>query len=196
MHNPFRYDDIPPHLEKFYKNQQFEEQLFVPLSGFDMLNLVDKKANIYIYRNLKDIHSIEQLLAPHGAAIILYEWKPNFGHWTGVFQRPNSNIIEFFDPYGHKPDDQNKFINSSFQQPHYLSRLLLDAFDRGYQIEYNSFPFQTKESRDISTCGRWVALRILMKSYSLEQFADLFFKIAKVPPDYLVTRITDRLVQE
>ncbi len=195
MMNPYSDFPIPSHLQKRYKNSNFEKSLFEPFSSIQLQQLINYQANIFLYRELAQFNCIEPVLGPFRAAIILYEWKHLYGHWVTLFERPGTNILEFFDPYGYKPDDENEFIPPNFQSPRYLSELLYKASLSGYDIEYNQFHFQTKDSKDISTCGRWVALRLLLRHWSLEKFADFVFNVAKVPPDYLVTSITNRLLK-
>lgn len=157
------------------------------LSDAEVLKLIDGKANMVMYRNLHKFNDIDEILGPHGACILLFEAKPNYGHWCCLFKLDN-NTIEFFNPYGGYPDDSLDFISDKFkkqsnQDQPYLSQLMLDS---PYDLTYNEFPFQ-KVGKNIKSCGRWCAVRLICKNMSLENFADFFFNNIG---DELVTYLT------
>lgn len=164
----------------------------IPLSGHNLLQLVDGKANIVLYPNMHYYKNIDQLLDPFDACFILFESKPNYGHWCLLF-KINPHTIEFFNPYQGFPDDSLKFINKQFksitnQDFPYLSHLL---YNSPYDLTYNEYPFQ-KFANDISTCGRWCAIRLIYKYFDLRLFAYLFFN--KFGDD-LVTLLTMHINQ-
>lgn len=146
----------------------------IALSGQDILDLLNGQTKIVLYRNLDKFENIDELLAPHDNAMILFESKPSYGHWCLLFRRPDQ-VIEFFNPYGgypfetldHVPDDFRKKSNQHYP---WLDRLL---YDSPYKLEYNEFPFQ-KLGPNIRTCGRWCVARLLFGFMTLEEFADLF----------------------
>ena len=59
---------------------------------------------------------------------VLYEKKPNVGHWTILFYDEVDDILEFFDPYGVLIDDQ---LDHSYYEDkeHKLTKILLDEFN-------------------------------------------------------------------
>lgn len=161
----------------------------VKLTGEDILKLVNYQTKIINYNSLVNANSIEEVLIPYGSVILLYEVQPGIGHWTTVFFREGKRI-EFFDPYGIKPDDERFKIPSNMWYGPFLSRLLLQAMDRGYEIEYNNYPFQEK-GEGISTCGRWVGVRLRKKNLSLEEFKEIYF----VPNrDELIVNLTKPII--
>lgn len=159
-------------------------------SDKDIIKLCKKKVRIIKYPELSKFKNIMTALGPHKALIILYEIEKNYGHWVSLFQNSKGNI-EFFDPYGLKPDDELKFISKNFRKinnekyPH-LTALLLNS-DK--PIEYNETRLQ-QYKEDVNTCGRWCGLRILFRNMLLKDFIKLFKKNKKYSPDFLATSLT------
>lgn len=159
----------------------------IALSDKQVLELVNGKANIILYPDLHKYHSIDDLLFPYGACFILFESQPNFGHWCALIKLDNQNI-EFFNPYGGYPDDGLEYIPPKFrietnQDYPYLSYLMINS---NYNLSYNEHRFQ-KHNKNIRTCGRWSAMRILLKNYSLDEFTNIFLNKNS---DRLVTDLT------
>ena len=145
-----------------------------PLSDSNILKLVNGKANIMVYENLIHCKSIDEILKPCGACFLLYQNKPNFGHWCLIFKL-NKNTLEFFDPYGYIPDSELKFVPQEFRkllnEDHtYLLRLL---YNSPYNIDYNEHRLQ-ELAKNINTCGRWCVVRLWCKKMKLQKFANLF----------------------
>ena len=161
-----------------------------PLSGDDILQSLNGKTKIYKYSDLSKFSSIDELLHPYNNAVILYETKPNYGHWICVLKR-NDNVIEYYDPYGKPIDYPLKYINASFkketnQDDIYLLKLMLKS---PYDIEYNNVAIQ-KLDRDISSCGRHCIMRIVCKDLNLKQYQKLFKKEGNLDGDDKVTLLT------
>lgn len=160
------------------------------LSSKDVLKLVDNKANLLIYHQLTKYNNIDDALGKYGALILLYETKKNYGHWTLVFKR-DKNTIEMFDSYGIFIDDELNFVPKNFKKEGketypYLTYLL---YNSGYNIEYNDKQLQSKKI-GTATCGRWTAVRLLLRYISIEKFIKLFTGNKCFNPDDLVTLIT------
>jgi hypothetical protein len=75
------------------------------------------------------------------------------------------------DSYGKLPDQplEVEFINERDGQEHFYLTRLLSICKR--KVIYNHHPLQSKDRR-VSTCGRWVVLRLLNKEKTLEEFYD------------------------
>jgi hypothetical protein len=159
-------------------------------SGNEVLELCDDKAVIITYPELADYDSIDDVMKPYGAVILLYETAKNYGHWCCLI-KTKKNRIEFFDPYGLSVDKELKFIPQHFRKsndeeyPH-LSYLL---YKSKYEVEYNHTKLQ-KFMKDVNTCGRWVAMRIIMRYLPLPKFVDLFKNNKCFNSDSLVTLMT------
>ena len=83
-----------------------------PLSDEDILDMMHDKTNIILYEDLAYAPSLDSILSPYGACVILYQIKPNYGHWCCIFKRTNT-LVEFFDPYGMFIDDELKYVHIS-----------------------------------------------------------------------------------
>jgi hypothetical protein len=169
----------------------------IALSNFDIMKLVNNKANLILYPDVHKYKNIDDILGKYGSCFLLYESKPSWGHWT-VLNKLNPNTIEFFDPYGGDdegyPDETLKHIDDKFkkktnQDKRYLSHLL---YDSGYDIDYNQYKFQ-KHKNDIKTCGRHCAVRTICKWMSLDDYYNFFKQMTKelgMTNDEFVTFLT------
>ena len=108
------------------------------LSDIDIYNKLRGKTNVLLYRELKNINQIEQILKDN-SVVILYEKKPKRKHWICIIRYLKNNIptLEFFDSYGFFPDDEKKLINKKFlrstnQRYNKIAELLLEASNRYY----------------------------------------------------------------
>lgn len=159
----------------------------IALSDKQILRLVNGNANIVLYPNLYKYKSIDQLLSPYNACFILFESRPYFGHWCALIKIDNKTI-EFFNPYGGYPDDGLKYIPEDFrkisnQDYPYLSYLMINS---PYDLSYNEYVFQ-KHGKNIRTCGRWSAMRIILKDLTLKEFTKIFLN---KNGDEMITRLT------
>lgn len=165
----------------------------IALSDRDLRKLVNGKASVILYPNLVKYNTIDEVLGPHEACFLLFEAKPHYGHWCLLF-KTNPGTLEFFNPYGGYPDDSLNYIPMHFRkvsnQYHtYLSYLLDDS---KYELTYNEFAFQ-KKGPNTRTCGRWCALRLLLRYLTLYQFKELIDDLSNkldIDGDELVTLMT------
>ena len=161
------------------------------LSDDDLKKAMKGRTKVVIYQDLHKYHSLKQLLRPYGSVCLLYETKPNYGHWVGVIDRGSS--VEVFDSYGkYRVDGELKIIDPQFRQQSgqnfaYLSKLL---YEDGRPIEYNDTPVQSQNPQ-IATCGRHVLTRILMKDMPVGQYTKL---LKKGNPDKIVTEVSNWLL--
>jgi hypothetical protein len=159
-----------------------------PFSGSDILKICDNETKILKYGDISKFQNIDQLLEPHGNVVILYEIKPNFGHWVCLIK--HDDCIEFFDPYGMRIDEQRKYISDYFrkksnQQEPWLTNLL----KKDKCVVINNRQKLQKFNNDISTCGRHVAMRIVMRNIGLNKYLNLLTR-NKETPDKIVTYLT------
>ncbi len=165
----------------------------------DIEKLCEKKVKIILYRDLQKYSRISDVLEPHGAVIILYEFKPDVGHWCALIKHPGPKrqppIVEFFDPLGVKVDGElryidRKFRESSGQSNRYLSILLDKALsDREIStLVVNKHQLQAMRD-DVNTCGRWCGMRVAMRGIPLQAFIDLFIR-QRHSPDFYITALT------
>lgn len=157
--------------------KRFESE---PLSNNDILTLCDDKTKVIRYSQLEYINDIDELLNPYDNFVILYETGNNYGHWVCVLRYDNT--LEFFDPYGFGVDEQLKFSNNKYP---YLSMLMLNT---NYHLIENKKKLQ-KMYNNVSSCGRHVALRIIMKHLDIYDYLSLFSNNNN-DPDMIVTYLT------
>ena len=154
--------------------------------------LCEGRVNVLEYGDLAHMDDIDQALGEHGAAIILYETRENYGHWCALI-RTSPISLEWFDPYGGAPDSELQFVPDYFRHeshqdyPH-LTALIANS--RYRMCEFNDIRLQ-QFKRDVNTCGRWCGLRVAMAhdGVSLPEFIDLFTG-QKMRPDWYVTAFT------
>ena len=164
-----------------------------PLSGGDILDAVDGQTKVIRYSAIHRFRTIEQLLAPFDSAVILYETRKGFGHWTCVFLNRKTGVLEFFDPYGKPIDSQLNFIpkdikEATHQDYPYLAKLMLAS---PYKLAYNQEPLQ-KSKNDINSCGRHVAMRLIMRDLGIKEYLQ-FLKQQRggaLNPDGVVSMLT------
>jgi hypothetical protein len=152
------------------------------LSGEDILNICNNKAVLHAVSKLKNFNTIDDVLGQYGACILLYDYPSGEpGHWSCIFKRSN-NVLEFFCPYGLKPDDANDITGG----PPYLTYLINKS---RYHILYNDYQLQTY-SKSVNVCGRYVGMRLQLRDYPLREFIDLFTKNKHYNSDFWITTLT------
>ena len=152
-----------------------------PLSDADIMNICNNKANLLLNSELHKYKTLNEMTQPYGACILLYDKSDGSpGHWCCVTK--NKVGFEFFDPYGYKPDYVLKHLGG---KP-YLSAIIKNT--RGI-IYYNDVRIQKLKS-NVSTCGRYIGMRVLLKDMSLEKFIDMLTKNKYYDADYYITILT------
>ena len=165
----------------------------IPLSDKDVVELVDKKAKVVLYEDLHKYDNINQVFGNYDAIFLMYQQSPTWGHWTCLLKRNKEKQYEFFDPLGVSIDEQllwtepemRKQLNEDYP---YLTKLLSETPDT-WEIIENKTKFQ-KDAKDVNSCGRWCAARIVTRKYPLEAFRKYFDKKGKVNGDDMATIIT------
>jgi len=156
----------------------------IDLSGEDIKKICNNQVKVIPYHELEGVESIEELLNPFNAVILLYETKQNFGHYTALLIDPNGDL-EFFDSYGFAPDQELNY--AKYDNKPFLTELLSKY--KG-TIVYNDKQYQ-EWAKDVNTCGRWTATRVrLAKKFNLKQFQDLFDGLRYFNGDFMVSALT------
>ncbi len=159
---------LSPNLQALLKRELKDE-----LDTKELLRICENKVRIIAYEDLATVNNIDDVLRPYGACIILYQETINNGHWVCILSHPDG-YIEYFDPYGEQPDFyiNNGRLSADYNKIPYLVPLLQPAIT-SQKFVYNATRFQAMD-KNIQTCGRWVAVRIKMKNWTLDKFAGLF----------------------
>lgn len=122
------------------------------------------------------------------------------GHYECCFR--NGQGLNFFDAYGLYPDKAESFLTQNTRirlketQP-LLTKLFDDCMDHGWTVRYNVNKFQNMNS-NISTCGRWCAIRLKNSQMTDNQFLSYIESIKKrfnaQTMDEAVTRLTINII--
>lgn len=161
-----------------------------PFSGRDIIEAVGGETKIITYPELYKYDTIDELVHPHNCCVILYQTKPRYGHWVCVIKH-DDNSLEFFDPYGGSVDTQLNFIPEQFRKQSrqdfpQLIRLFLNS---PYNIVINRMKIQ-KFTKDVSSCGRHCAFRLILKHIPLMQYQKLMKNEDGLNADDKVTYLT------
>jgi hypothetical protein len=164
-----------------------------PLGDNDIMELLKGQTRVMMYDELANVKNIEDVLQPYGSVAILYPGRTDTsGHWVAVFYRKQPNgsiIIEFFDPYGLKPEDEWARSHRPHNNQHYLAALL---YKTKFPIEYNDKKLQ-RYGKGVATCGRHVVNRILHSDLSLDDYNRLYGTRKGLTADKLVTYLTNEI---
>ena len=151
--------------------------------------------NIVKYGDISTMDGIDELFNGGCYVIILVESEENSGHWC-LCLRYDDDIIEQFDSYSGKIDNEMKYISSDKksqlgEENNELAHLLKDK-----KVVVSKYRFQ-KLSSDVDTCGKWVLLRLLMfilGHMEIYEFTIWFKKLAKsqnITNDELVCKLIE-----
>ena len=153
------------------------------LSNDDIRNITNNKCKVISYHDLINVNNIDELFTIDNACIILYEMKQDFGHWTTLI-RHNDSQIEFFDPYGFQMDTELKI--AIYDNTPFLTNLFNKS---NYRLIQNTSQLQTLAS-EVNTCGRWCALRVVLKNIPLGEFVRYFTTNQHYNNDFWATALT------
>jgi hypothetical protein len=161
-----------------------------PFSGKDIIEAVNGETKIITYPEIHKYETIDELCHPYNCCVILYETKPQYGHWVCVIKH-DDNSIEFFDPYGKSIDEQLEFIPNGFRKQSkqdfpQLIRLFLNS---PYNIVINKMKIQ-KFTKDVSSCGRHCAFRLVLRHLALNKYQKLMKNEDGLNADDKVTYLT------
>ena len=166
----------------------------IALSNKDMAKMLNHENKLVLYPDLHKYDNIDDVLGPHGMCTLLFESRPNYGHWTCLWKF-DKDTISFFNSYDGLPDDSLEYINNKYkdeshQNYPYLSRLL---YDSSYKLTYNEYAYQ-KHGQDIKTCGRHCIVRLWARKLDDDQYhkyiTDFINKYHLKDADEFVTILT------
>ena len=146
------------------------------LTGDEIKKITGKSA--ILYSDLKN-YTFNKLLKGAGdhQTILLQTKKVNEGHFVSVFISPDDQYIYYFDSYGlGAPDTYKNYTPFDQQLPDYLSNILAsDPKKRPLIVNTEDYQSWGKVGgRQVSTCGRWSALRANLLALNNEEFSSMF----------------------
>jgi hypothetical protein len=157
--------------------------MFKPMSGEEMLKY-NPDSHLYKYSDIYHYKTIDDLFGHLDKIILLYLMESlDTGHWVCLIRNKKLNSITFFDSYGLKPDEEEKFAKKTIRDKtgenyKYLFYLLTKSMIKSnYKIYINPYKLQGPGS---FTCGRFCSLRLLEKNLSNKEFYNKYFS-GKIP---------------
>ena len=149
-----------------------------PLSDADLTTILGNDLKIIKYSELDEYSDLDELL-PNDLdyCIILYEKNLNSGHWVCLCKY--GGVIEFFDPYGFKPDRPLKWISMAKRRMLDEASPDLTHLLRREHYIYNDTKYQDPDDF-VNTCGSHCCHRIYRlknEGMSLEQYHDFMKSI-------------------
>lgn len=150
------------------------------LTPDQVLQIAGSDTGFISYDKLKHVKSINELFKRFKKVLLLYiNYMDNnniIGHYNALVKKPKS--IEFFDPFGMKPDKilmmKTKSDRTATEQEHnYLSKLLLASET---PVEYSSCKLQAEGSE---TCGYWCGIFLRYSNLSMTQWESFFNSLKK-----------------
>ena len=155
-----------------------DEQINKSLSGREVLDLLDHKANLVQYSDVHQIPTIDVLLGPHRKCVLLYQTSANYGHYVAVWE--HNNTIFFSDSYGGIVDSQLKYVPHDMKKElnsnhNYLIRLM---YNSGKPVEFNQYQLQSRDPQ-VTTCGRFAVNRLRFPEISIDDYHNIFKQSSK-----------------
>lgn len=167
------------------------------LNNFEITNALGNRSSVYKYKDLRRLKSLDSFMRNKDYLIILYEYEPNYGHWTCILKQKSPGkkyTYEFFDPYGSLPDSMMRNIPKTIRNKRGMEfpdvLRLLNSSDR--EIHYNNYKLQ-KFKEGVNTCGRWVIVRAMFSNLNIDQFNKMIKGLDK-DGDRFVTDFTNMFI--
>ncbi len=171
-------------MELLVKRAQSDE-----LSGADINRMLRGSCPIIPYSKLSQYNNIDDVLGPNQCAVILYEMIENEGHWTCIFRNKKGRLV-FYDSLGYPMDSELVFVNKYRKkndmptEQKELTRLV------GNEKVISNTESVQEDKANISTCGRFSVMRLLLRDLSNKQFNDIFMNDEDYKPDFFATLVT------
>lgn len=162
----------------------------IALSGTQLRDLTNNTTNIMRYEDLMKYDNIDKVLEPYDAVILLYQTVDrDFGHYAALFKDPfRKNVLIFYDSLGLGLDEELKF--SKYNQKNMDGKIVKHLTDlihnSNYRVDNNKVRLQ-ENIKDVSTCGRYAGLRVLLRHLSNRQFNSLLKNNDHYTPDFWVS---------
>ncbi len=159
------------------------------LSNEDIQQILHPDTKIWTYPELANMESIDECFDELGRCILLYLTSDaRTGHWVAMLKR--GNTIEYFDPYGKKPDNPLSWLTADAKEAldESTSHLYPLLRKSKCKVNYSTFPYQ-ENTADVNTCGRHCITRLVLKDHSLEQYHDIISR-SGLDPDTFVCLFT------
>ena len=155
------------------------------LSNDDINAILDPDTKVFSYPRFNTMTHIDEAFDNLGRCVFLFLTESKtVGHWLCMFKR--DGYIEYFDSYGEKPEAQRGWLSQSELEDYdeAIPSLFYLLKQSRYKVFYNTYPYQ-KDKKDINTCGRWCAARLICKDMTNLQFYNVATKSGYSPDDWV-----------
>jgi hypothetical protein len=142
------------------------------LTGDEIQKITGKQP--ILYSDLKN-YTFNKLLKGAGdhQTILLQTKAVNIGHFVCVFISPDDKNVYYWDSYGlGQPDTYKNYTLFDEPLPDYLSSILASD-PKKRPLIVNTEDYQSW-SRGMSTCGRFSALRVNLRTLDNDEFSEMF----------------------
>jgi len=134
------------------------------VSSEDLKNILGDDLKIITFSDLKNYNDIYELLPKKKDYCVIFYTDDikngvNIGHWTCLMRY--KNYFEFFDSYGLTVNEELKFISPDKRKRYGEETDYLENLLKPVKHNYNHHDFQAWND-EVSTCGRWVIIRIYL----------------------------------
>ena len=178
---------------------KYRQRMFKATSKEDLMMMLGNAVKIIKYEEMKKYNTIQELLEPYQAVIMLYPNAnhPEMGHWCCIFVMPGTSILQYFDSYGIWVDkkvsdfnekDKKVKMHEMTRMDATLTKLILES-PYGDSTYWNDYPFQADDIASC-TCGLWCVIRLKCNHLNEEDFKEKFLDAPlgrNVLPDLLVS---------
>ena len=168
-------------------DQLVRQQTEKYLTSSQVVAISQCNIRVILYEELQMYDTIDDLLKGAVGIVILYQVSKYAGHFVCLLKK--ENLIEFFDSYGFKPDDE--LIYCEYDEK-FNKKLLLDLLRyeeiHGKTVIFNTHKLQLP-SKNVATCGRFCGLRLAFRNLNQSQFINMFIG-SRMNKDTLATIMT------
>jgi hypothetical protein len=155
------------------------------LSDTDIRNALGDDIGFVLYPQLEHMDHIDECFDSKNRCILFCpNSSPTTGHYVCMIRFPK--YIEFFDPYGEKPEEFKAGISKTrleqmdIDKP-FLTRLMRES---KIPIYYNTHQFQALDP-NVATCGKHCITRLLYAPYNLNKYYNIIKKSKMTPDDFV-----------
>lgn len=163
-----------------------EEAKNYALSDGDIKQLLGGNIKITTYPDLDKVSDIREIFDNQGRAILFFpQSSEQEGHWTALIK--DGHTIEFFDPYGERPDAQkNSLSDSKLEQMRMKEPMLHDLLTNSpCNVVFNKVQLQ-KLQNCVNTCGRHAVCRLKHYKMPIRKYREMIYRTGENPDDFVV----------
>jgi len=164
------------------------------LTNEDISHFLKNDVHVVLYTQLINLSDIRTLFIETSNVVLLYpvESRTN-GHYVALWYDWDTNTLNHWDSYGMTINEDIKHSKQLMHSETRNTRLalphLLDKFKKdGGTLIVNQIRMQVLNNQ-ISTCGRWSIVRLLMKHLDNKQFRS-YMKLKDLTPDEIISLMT------